>query len=106
MLYSEIIAVFSNRYTIEMQIRYVDKTKFLMLNLVESRGGAVVWGTALQARKSRVRFPMLSWALWLTQPLTELSTGNISWGVKAAGADCLEIWKPQPPRTLRADPGL
>ena len=26
-------------------------------------------------------------ALGLTQPLTEVSTGNISWGVKAAGAD-------------------
>ena len=25
-------------------------------------------------------------ALWSTQPLTELSTRNISWGVKAAGA--------------------
>jgi hypothetical protein len=26
-------------------------------------------------------------ALELTQPLTEMITGNISWGVKAAGAD-------------------
>ena len=25
-------------------------------------------------------------ALGLTQPLTEMSTGNISWGIKAAGA--------------------
>jgi hypothetical protein len=25
-------------------------------------------------------------ALWPTQPLTEMSTRNISWGVKAAGA--------------------
>jgi len=25
-------------------------------------------------------------ALGLTQPLTEMSTSNISWGVKAAGA--------------------
>ena len=48
--------------------------------------------------KSRFRFPMLSleyfidspsgrsMALELTQPLTEMSTRNISWGVKAAGA--------------------
>jgi hypothetical protein len=25
-------------------------------------------------------------ALWSTQPLTEISTRNISWGIKAAGA--------------------
>jgi len=43
-----------------------------------------------------------------------MSTGNISWGVKAAGAwglppscaDCLEIWEPQRPGKLRACPGL
>jgi hypothetical protein len=63
------------------------------------RGGAVGWSTGLQAGKSRVRFPMVSlkffhWhipsartmALELTQPLTEMSTRNISWGVKAADA--------------------
>ena len=65
---------------------------------VGARGGTVGSGTALQARRSRVRFPMLSLeffidnpsgrtvALGLTQPLTEMSTRNISWGVKAAGA--------------------
>jgi hypothetical protein len=55
-------------------------------------------------------------ALGSTQPLTEMSTSHISWGVNAAGAyhceptaanlttlcaDCLEIWEPQPPGTLR-----
>ena len=46
-------------------------------------------------------------ALELTQPLTEMSTRNIFWGVKAAGAwgwqpyqpsraDCFEIWEPHP----------
>jgi len=56
-------------------------------------------------------------ALGSTEPLTEMSTRNISWGVKAAAcvglttlppscADCLEIWKPQSPGTLRACPGL
>jgi len=45
-------------------------------------------------------------ALGLTQPLTEMSTRNISWEVKGgqcrglttlppSGADCLEIWEPQ-----------
>ena len=55
-----------------------------------------VWGTALQAGRSRVRFPMVSLeffidiilpaALWLTESLIEMSDGNISWVVKAAGA--------------------
>ena len=55
-------------------------------------------------------------ALGLTQPLTEMSTRNISWG-KGGGcvglttlppscADCLEIWEPQDPGTLRAVMGL
>jgi hypothetical protein len=67
------------------------------------------WGTALQIGRSRVQFPMLShnWhnsscrtmALGSTQPLTEMSTRNISWGKggRCAGlttlppscADCL-----------------
>jgi hypothetical protein len=52
-----------------------------------------------------------------TQTLTETSTRNISWGAKSGRcvglttlpppcADCLEIWKPQPPGTLRACRGL
>jgi hypothetical protein len=58
-----------------------------------ARGGAVGLGTALQAGRSRVRFPMVSlkifhlhnpsgrtMALGLTQSLTEMSTRNISWG--------------------------
>jgi len=51
--------------------------------------------------------------LELTQPLTEKSTRNISWGVKVVGltllpscADCLKIWDPQPPGAQRACPGL
>ena len=63
-----------------------------------ARGGAVSWGTALQAGRSRVRFPIMSLeffidnhsgrttALGLTQPLTEMSTRNIFLGVKAADA--------------------
>ena len=56
-------------------------------------------------------------ALGFTQPLTEMSARNISWGGKGGRcvglttlppscADCLEIWEPQPPGTLRACPGL
>jgi hypothetical protein len=56
-------------------------------------------------------------ALGSTQPLSEMSTRNISWGDKRgrcvglttlapSSADCLEIWEPQPPGTLRACPGL
>ena len=52
-----------------------------------------------------------------TQPVTEINTKNISWGGKGGRcvglttllpscADCLEIWEPQPPATLRASRGL
>jgi len=55
--------------------------------------GAVGWGTALQTGRLRVRFPMVSLEFFidLTQPLTEMSTRNISWRVKAASA---EGWQP------------
>jgi hypothetical protein len=77
-----------------------------------------------------VRFPVVSpefftdiilpaalWPLGLTQPLTEMNTRNISCGGKGGRClglttlplscvDCLEIWEPQPPGTLRACPGL
>ena len=52
----------------------------------------------------------------LTQPLTEIITRNIYWakGGRCVGltilppscVDCLDIWEPQPPGTLRACPGL
>jgi len=56
-------------------------------------------------------------ALGLTQPVTEMSTRNISYGGKGGRcvglttlppscADCLEIWEPQIPGTVRACPGL
>jgi len=76
----------------------------LLPNNAGARGSAVGWGTALQARRSRARFPMVSLkffvyiilpaALWpwgwfsLLQPLLPR---NISWGVKATGA---QGWKP------------
>jgi len=53
----------------------------------------------------------------LTQALTEMGTRNISWEGKGGRcvwltilppscADCIEIWEPQPPGTLRVCPGL
>jgi len=54
-------------------------------------------------------------ALGSTQPLTEMSTKNISWGkgdrcvgltLPPSCGDCLDIWEPQPPGTRRASPGL
>jgi len=64
-----------------------------------ARGGAVGWCTVQQARRSRVRFPMVSleychWhnpsghtmALGSIRHLTEMSTRNTLWGLKAAGA--------------------
>ena len=55
-------------------------------------------------------------ALGLTQPLTKMSTGIFAGDedgrcvelttLPPSCADCLEIWEPQPPGTLRACPGL
>ena len=55
-------------------------------------------------------------ALGSTQPLTEMSTRNFSWGKggRCLGlttfpptcAHCLEIWEPQQSGNLRAYPGL
>ena len=91
--------------------------------IIATRGSAVGWGTALQAGRSWVRFTMVSlefftdalWP-WGWLRLTEMSIRNISWGGKggrcveltilpSSCADCLEIWEPQPPGTLRACPG-
>jgi hypothetical protein len=51
-------------------------------------------------------------ALGLAQLVTEMSTRSISWGkggrcvglttLPPSYADCLKIWEPQPPGTLRA----
>jgi hypothetical protein len=49
-----------------------------------ARGGAVGCGTALKDGWSRVRLPIDTMGLESTQPLTKMSTRNISWGVKVA----------------------
>jgi hypothetical protein len=67
--------------------------------MIGARGGAVGWGTALQAGRSRVRFSMdvfgiFHWhnpsgramALGLIQPQTEMSTRILFRWVMAAGA--------------------
>jgi hypothetical protein len=54
-------------------------------------------------------------ALGSTQPLKEMSTRNVSWGkggrcvgltLPPSCTECLKIWKPQPPGTLRVCQGL
>jgi hypothetical protein len=91
-----------------------------------ARGGAVGWSIAIQAGRSRARFPMASLEILIdinlttklggSQPLTEMNTRNISWGkgsrcigltnLQLSCGDCLEIWEPQPPGTLWACPDL
>ena len=78
-----------------------ESTKVLSYTFIAC-GGAVGWGTVLQAWRSRVRFPMVSLeffiviilpaatvAVGLTQSLTEMSTRNISWGGK--GGRCVGL---------------
>jgi hypothetical protein len=86
-------------------------------------GNTIGWGTALQAVGPNGVIGSLflqntsgcTMALWLTQSLTEMNPRDISWRVKAVGAEgwqpypfmCwLEIWEPHPPGTLRARTGI
>jgi hypothetical protein len=97
----------------------------LLHNIPGACSSTVDWGPMLQAGKSRVRV-LMRWiffslpnpsshtmALGLTQPLTEMSTRNLSgevnggWRVRLTlrhlWADCLEkMWKPRRLTTLRA----
>ena len=93
------------------------------------RGGAVGWGTALQARRSQVWFPMVSLEffidiiLWpyygpgVGSPSNRNEYQGYFLGCKGGQcgglttlppscADCLETWEPQPPGTLRACNGI
>ena len=56
---------------------------------------------ALEAGRSQVRFPMV--------PIFPVGKGDRCGGLEtlpASYADCLEIWEPQTPGTLKACPGL
>jgi hypothetical protein len=57
---------------------------------VEARGGALGWGTALQAGRSRVQFP------------TGDKGGVGLTTLHPSHSDCLGIWEPQPPGTFGA----
>jgi hypothetical protein len=93
------------------------------------RGGAVGWGTALQAGRSRVRFPMVSLDFSLTYsfqpyhgPGFDSESNRNEYQQHFLGgkdgrcvgltnllpscADCLEFCEPQPPGNLMACPGL
>ena len=97
--------------------------------VVGACGGAVAWGTALRAGRSRVEFPMVSLEFFIDiiLPATlwpwSFSVSNRNeyqeyiLGFKGGRfvrmttlplscAECLEIWEPQPLGTLRACPGL
>ena len=78
-------------------------------------------GRGFDSRPCHWNFSGRILALGLNQPLTEKSTRNILWWAGGAGiggrsvglttlppscADCLEIWEPQHPGTLRTCPGL
>jgi hypothetical protein len=101
----------------------------LYWDILWARGGALGWGSALQARRSRVQFPMVSLDFFINiiLPAAPWPWGRLSLKQKLVPiifpgnkggrcvelttlppscADCLEIWEPQTPGTLRACAGL
>jgi hypothetical protein len=105
---------------------------FFLHFVIGARGGAVRWGTRLQAGRPWVRFPMVSLEFFIDVifrphygPGVD-STSNRNeyqgyflgrWGGKGGRciglanllpprADWLEIWEREPPGTLSACPGL
>ena len=84
-----------------------------------ARGGPVGWGTALQAVRSRVQFPMASLCFGPhngpgvdsasnTNEYQEYFLGRTGGRcvrltkLPSSSVDCRELWEPQPPGTLRS----
>jgi hypothetical protein len=116
-------------WEIFLTIRQSSNVKVFFPPYIHVRGAhsvVVAWGTALQAGRSQVRFPMVLLEFFidiiLLAALCQLSlqqewVPGIFRGVKGGRcveltilppscASCLEIWESQPPGTLRACPGL
>jgi hypothetical protein len=83
-------------------LNFVMSSKLVLIfSYLGARGGAVSWGTELQTGRLRVRFSGVirifllcnssgrTMALGWIQPLTEMSTRNISWGGK--GGRCVGL---------------
>jgi hypothetical protein len=60
---------------------------YILMFVPGAHGGAVGWGTALQAGRLQVQFPMvlMEFFIDIILPTVEMGTRNNSWGVKAAG---------------------
>jgi len=77
------------------------KRKYIYIITNGARGDTFGWGTALQAERSLIRFPMVSLGFFIDiifpaawwQTLTQISTRytSISGGVKAVGAYCWQL---------------
>ena len=78
---------------------YINTSETSKWTLQTSQRFQLGWGTVLQAGRSQISFPMVSMELFCghnpssrtidqgsTQPLTEMSTRNISWGAEAVNA--------------------
>jgi hypothetical protein len=114
----------NNGLRIHIQVFSVYQDISTALGQVAAQGSAIGLGSALQAGRSRVHFPMVS----LTKSLRQHygpgvgSTSNRNEyqeyflggkGGRCVGlttltpscAECLQIWEPQLPATLRACPG-
>ena len=114
----------TNRYgtslrQITMENHYTTRVMFYSA----ARCGAVGWGTALQAGRSRVRFPIrpLRFFFDVIRRVDSGSNrneyqkyfleGKGGWcegltNLPPSCADCIEIWEPQTPGALTACPGL
>jgi hypothetical protein len=84
----------------------------------------VVWATVLQDGMSRVRFPIVSLEFFIDIILPAALRPEVDWAsnrnypggkggrcvwpitLPPSCVDCLEIWEPQAPGTLRACPGI